>query len=100
MQLHPMVLVTITCEAAARTPVLDLLHNEGAQGWTLFPVEGEGAKGLRLGDIPESANLQIQVIVRPDKAEAILQRLHAEYFPLYTMIAFVSEVRVLRPGKF
>jgi nitrogen regulatory protein PII len=100
MNTHPMKLVTIVCEAHARGPILDLLRASGAHGWTLFTVEGEGARGGRTGDIPEFANLQIQVIVRPEVADALLERLAREFFPRFVMIAFASDVQVVRPAKF
>ncbi|MDI1248039.1 MAG: hypothetical protein PSV13_04065 [Lacunisphaera sp.] len=100
MQTHPMKLLTVVCEAHARTPVLDMLRATGAHGWTLFPVEGEGAGGCRTADIPEFTNLQIQVVVRLEVAEMLLKRLEREFFPRYTMIAFAADVQVLRQGKF
>jgi nitrogen regulatory protein PII len=100
MQTHPMKLLTIVCEAHARKPVLDLLRSTGAHGWTLFPVEGEGARGSRAADIPEFTNLQVEVIVRPEVADTLLERLGHDFFPRYGMIAFASDIQVLRQGKF
>lgn len=100
MNTHLMTLVTIVCEAHARGPVTDLLRATGAHGWTLFSVEGEGSRGGRPADIPEFANLQIQVIVRPEVAETLLAQLARDYFPRYGMIAYASDVRVLRKDKF
>jgi hypothetical protein len=60
----------------------------------------EGTRGARPGDIPEYANVQIEVIVQPEIAAALLERLAGELFPRFGMIAFESEVRVLRPAKF
>lgn len=96
----PMKLVVIVCEAHAREPVLALLREVGAQGWTLFTVEGEGAKGGRPADIPEFANLQIEVVVRPEVAAVLLERLARDFFPRYGMIAYESDVRVWRKEKF
>ena len=48
MNLHPMKLVTIVCEAYAADAVLRLLAAVGASGHTSFPVEGSGARGRRL----------------------------------------------------
>lgn len=100
MNTHAMKLVTIVCEAHARGPVVELLRSIGAQGWTMFSVEGEGARGGRPADIPEFTNLQIQVIVRPEMAGALLDQLAREFFPRYVMIAFSSDVQVVRPAKF
>jgi nitrogen regulatory protein P-II 2 len=100
MNTHAMKLVTIVCEAHARGPVTELLRHAGAHGWTLFAVEGEGAQGRRPADIPEFTNLQIEVIVRPEVADALLERLSREFFPRFAMIAFTSDVQVVRPAKF
>lgn len=100
MNTHPMKLVTIVCEAYARDAVQALLTEVGATGWTVFDVAGHGAHGARPGDIREFANVQIEVVVQPAAAERLLARLQQELFPVYAMIAFESDVRVLRPRKF
>lgn len=100
MNLHPMKLVTIVCEAHAQGAVTRLLRDTGAHGWTSFSVEGDGSQGKRPADIPEFTNVQIEVIVPPEIAGKLLESLGRDYFPRYAMIAFESDVRVLRPGKF
>jgi len=100
MTTHPMKLVTIVCEAYAKEAVTRLLREVGAHGYTLFAVEGDGSQGKRPADIPEFANIQVEVIVPPEVADKLLQRLGQELFPRFGMIAFESDVRVLRPQKF
>jgi nitrogen regulatory protein P-II 2 len=100
MKTHPMKLVTVVCEALAREPLTKLLTAVGAHGYTLFPVEGQGAQGRRTDDIREFGNIQVEVIVPSEVAETLLARLEKEYFPRYAMVAFESDVRVLRPNKF
>ncbi|MFO1460836.1 MAG: transcriptional regulator [Verrucomicrobiota bacterium] len=100
MNTHPMKLVTIVCEAHAKDAVTRLIREVGGHGYTLFPVEGDGSQGLRTADIPEFTNLQIEVILKPEAAAQLLERLGNEHFPRYAMVAFESDVRVLRPGKF
>lgn len=95
-----MKLLTIVCEALARQPLQGLLRDVGAHGYTLFTVEGSGAQGPRVADIQEFANIQVEVIVPPVVAGQILARLEKDFFPRYTMIAYESDVRVLRPHKF
>ena len=75
-----MKLVTIVCESYAREPVTQLLRIVGANGWTLFPVEGEGSHGKRFADIQESANIQIEVIVPPEVSAQLLEKLSDELF--------------------
>ena len=95
-----MKLVTIVCEAYAKASVTKLLRDVGAHGYTLFAVEGDGSRGRREADIPEFTNIQVEVIVPPEVAQTLLKRLEKEFFPRYGMIAFESDVRVLRPKKF
>ncbi len=100
MNTYPMKLVTIVCEAHARDAVTNLLREIGAHGYTLFAVEGDGSQGKRPADIPEFANIQIEVVVPPAVADTLLTRLEKEFFPRYAMIAFEGDVRVLRKEKF
>lgn len=100
MILHPMKLVTIVCESYARDAVTKLLREVGAHGYTLFAVEGDGSRGERPADIPEFANIQIEVILPPDVSSKLLERLGAEFFSRFGMVAFESDVRVLRRDKF
>ena len=95
-----MKLVTIICEAYAKEAVKKLLREIGAHGCTLFEVEGDGSHGERPGDIREYANIQIEVILPPERAEELLQRLEKEFFARYAMIAYETDVRVLRANKF
>jgi nitrogen regulatory protein PII len=100
MNTHPMKLITIVCEAYALEPVKKVLREVGAHGWTHFTVEGAGAGGERTGEMKEFANVQIEVVLQPAAAQALLARLEGELFPRYGMIAFESDVRVMRSGKF
>lgn len=92
--------VTIVCESLAREPVTRLLQEVGAHGWTLLEVQGSGRQGLRLAEIPEFSNIQVDVIIPPAVTETLLQRLHTDFFPKFAMVAYESDIRVLRPNKF
>ncbi len=100
MKTHPAKLVTIIGEALAREPLKRLLAEVGATGYTLFIVEGEGRQGRRTADIQEFANIQVEVIVQPEVGEKLLERLEKEFFARFAMIAYESDIRVLRPDKF
>jgi nitrogen regulatory protein PII len=100
MNTHTMKLVTIVTEAYALESVKSLLRDVGAHGWTHFPVEGSGNRGERAGETKEFANVQIEVILQPAAAQALLERAENELFPRFGMIAFESDVRVIRSGKF
>lgn len=100
MNTHPMKLVTIVSEALARAPLTRLLAEVGAHGHTLAAVEGAGAKGARSGDISEGANIRLEVVVPTPVAADLLFRLERDFFPHYAIVAWESDVRVLRREKF
>jgi nitrogen regulatory protein PII len=95
-----MKLVTIIGEALAREPLRRLLTETGAQGYTLFAVEGDGSQGRRAADIQEFANIQVEVIIPSPVAERLLARLEQEFFPKFAMVAYETDIRVLRREKF
>jgi nitrogen regulatory protein P-II 2 len=100
MPSHPMKLVTVICEALAREPLTRLFRDMGANGYTVSQVEGAGAKGERTGELTELANIKVEAIVPPALCERLMERLNADFFPRFAIIAFESDVRVLRPEKF
>jgi len=100
METHPMKLVTIICEALAREALERLLAEVGAHGFTAFAVEGRGEKGARFGEMEGFANVQFEVIVPPAVAASLLDRIEKEFFARYAIVAYETDVRVLRPQKF
>jgi nitrogen regulatory protein PII len=100
MNTHAMKLVTIVSEAYALESVKCLLREVGAHGWTHFTVEGAGARGERAGEMKEFANIQIEIVLQPAAAQTLLERVEKDLFPRFGMIAFESDVRVIRSAKF
>lgn len=100
MKLHSLKLVTIVCEALARASVTGLLNEVGAHGYTLFTVEGVGAQGSRVADIEEFANIQIEVVLPPEPALQLLERLEQDFFTRFAMIAYSTDIEVIRSAKF
>ena len=100
MNKHPVKLITIICEALASAPLHRLLEEVGARGSTQFAVEGDGHQGRRTGEMREFANIQVEVIVPPAVADELLARLEREFFPRFAIVAYESDVRVLRSNKF
>lgn len=95
-----MKLVTIVCEAILEERVVEILRESGAHGHTAFPVRGSGNQGDRNADMAETSNVQIQIIVKTSVSEILITRLQSELFKAYAMVAYESDVRVLRPEKF
>ena len=100
MAAHVVKLVPIICEALARDAVPRLICEIGAHGYTLFEVEGAGAKGERTAEIAEFGNIQVEVIVPAAACERLMERLEKDFFSKYAIVAYEADVRVRRPGKF
>lgn len=93
-------LLTIVTEAIVEPTLLRDLEKIGLTGYTVSDARGKGGRGVRDAAWDEAANIRIEVICNRDLAEHVLHHLHERYFANYAMIAYVSEVEILRPEKF
>lgn len=99
MKTAPMRLVTIIAEALLEDRLAHDLASLGAKGWTVSAARGAGASGNRASDW-EGGNVRIETIVTPEVADAILAHLADAYFPLYGVIAYASDIEVVRADKY
>lgn len=95
----PLKKLTIVAERLLREPLVKLLNAEGATGYTLTAVEGEGTRGIHASDW-EGRNVQIETIVSPTAADRILAKISDEYLENFAVIAYLCDVDVLRRNKF
>jgi len=93
-------LLTIITEAALESVLAKDLERLGVQGYTVTDARGKGSRGTRNAAWGESSNIRVEVVCDAATAEAIAAHLQARYYDNYAMILFVSDVAVLRPGKF
>lgn len=91
--------MTIVAERVLKDKIVDLIRKAGATGYTLTAVEGEGSRGVRASEF-EGRNVQFEAIVSPETAERIFDRLAERYLEAYAVIAYTSNVEVLRGHKF
>jgi nitrogen regulatory protein P-II 2 len=94
-----MKLITIVAEELLAERLPAELRRRGATGWTMTVARGDGSGVMRAGPLP-GENVRIETIVEDRIAEAILERLASEYFPAYALVAWVSEVGVVRAEKY
>lgn len=95
----PLVLVTVITESLFKDKIIDILRKKGATGHTLTNAQGEGSRGSRAADW-EGPNIKIESIVSPEVADAVLEAVSGEYFENHSIIAWTTEVNVLRGEKF
>ena len=91
--------ITIIAERLLREQILNVIRSEGATGFTLTAVEGSGSRGVHATDF-EGRHVQIESIVSPAVADQILTQVEAEFLENYAVIAYLSDVEVLRQDKF
>jgi hypothetical protein len=92
-------LVTIVAEAVLEPRLIEQIKQFGAKGYSISEVRGEGSRGVRASDW-EGRNIRIETLVGPPVAERILDHLVAHYFEHYAVIAWVSDVAVVRGEKY
>lgn len=94
-----MKLVTIVAEPVLEHRLIADLKRLGATGWTILEGRGEGSRGRRASEVP-GANVRIETVVTAAVADRIVAHVASQYFPNYAVIAFVSDVAVVRGEKY
>lgn len=91
--------VTIIGERVLKDPLIALLRQHGARGFTITAVEGEGSRGVRASEW-EGWNVCIDTIVSPEMAEAVMAAVSTRYFDDFAVILYSVDVDVLRGEKY
>lgn len=99
MATTPVTLVTIIAEGVLRERLLAEITRLGAKGYTIGEVHGHGSSGIS-EQFWTGAQLRIETLVAPAVADQILAHLETNYFSSYSVIAYLSEVRVARAAKY
>ena len=92
-------LVTIVAERILEDRLTRDVMEAGATGFTVSESRGRGSRGMRAGDIP-GEGVRIEVVVSPEVADRIVERLRDAYFPHYAVIAWLADVEVVRGDKY
>lgn len=93
-------LLTIITESALENILTDDITRLGAHGFTITDARGKGSRGMRSGAWGENSNIRIEVLCDAQTAAAIAAHLQERYYDNYAMVLFMTDVAVLRPGKF
>lgn len=99
LQLHPLKLVTIVAESVLKERIIHDILQQGAKGYSMSEVEGEGSRHLRAGEHP-GQNFKFEIITDAEKAEKLLEKVSKHYFANYAVIAYVQDVQVIRGDKY
>ncbi len=93
-------LLTIITETIVEPTLLRDLDRWGVRGYTVSDARGKGSRGVRDAAWEEAANIRIETICSRKLAEDVLGHLKDHYYVNYAMVAFLTEIEVLRPEKF
>jgi nitrogen regulatory protein PII len=93
-------LLTVITEAAIEKDLCADLERLGAHGYTVTDARGKGHQGVRAASWEPSGNIRVEVVCTGETAHAIAAHLEKTYYANYAMILYLSDVEVLRPGKF
>ena len=99
MHTEPSKLVTIVAETVVVEQLLASLRRIGASGYTVTDARGEGSRGRRVGEVPGD-NQRIETLVSEEVAAHILDLLAAQYFANYAVVAWTTDVHVVRGDKY
>ncbi len=99
MHTHPFKLVTIIAEPVLEPRLTSEFRQLGATGWTIVEGRGEGSRGIHAAEIP-GINIRVETIVTAAVADRIVAHLALNYFDDYEVIAFVTDVAVVRGDKY
>lgn len=98
MKTRRLTLVTVVAEAVLEPQLVELVKAQGATGFTVTAARGEGSRALRAG--MEAGNVRLEAIVSEEAADAIVTRLSERYFTNYAVIAWLTDVSVVRGDKY
>ena len=93
-------LLTIFTESTLEHVLIKDMDRLGIRGHTISDARGKGSRGVRDAAWDESKNIRIEVLCARQQAETLLAHLQQRYYSNYAMVAYLSEVEVLRPEKF
>ena len=99
MNLANFKLITIICEPVLKSIVLNLARENGATGFTVTEVTGEGNGENNSGEHLET-KLKIEIIAAPALASKLSQAVADRFFGHYSLITYSLDISVLRPEKF
>ncbi len=100
MKLYNVKLLTITCEILAQKNIIDILNKHEITGYTTYEVDGNGARGIRGQGFKNEKNVKVEVIMREEKLQDVVEEISRTLFADFAIVIYVSEVGVLRSEKF
>ena len=100
MKFYPVKLLTITCEILVQKNIIEILGKHDVTGYTTYEVDGNGARGLRGQGLKNEKNVKVEVILREEKLQDVVEEISRMLFANFAIVLYVSDVGVIRTEKF
>jgi nitrogen regulatory protein PII len=100
MKLYNVKLLTITCEILAQKNIIEILSKHDITGYTTYEVDGNGARGIRGQGLKIEKNVKVEVIMREEKLQDVVEEISRTLFANFAIVLYVSDVGVVRTEKF
>jgi len=100
MKLYNVKLLTITCEILAQKNIIEILKKHEISGYTTYEVDGNGARGIRGQGFKNEKNVKVEIIMREEKLQDIVEEISRTLFADFAIVLYVSDVDVVRIEKF
>ena len=93
------ILVTIVSESLIEGRIIEAIKALGVKGYSVSACRGDSIGTIRASEW-SGDNVQIQTLVNLELSDKILEMLQRDFIGTYALVAFRSEVEVLRGEKF
>jgi nitrogen regulatory protein PII len=100
MKLYPVKLLTVTCEILAQKNIIEILNKHEITGYTIYEVDGNGARGIRGQGLKNEKNIKVEIIMREEKLQTVVEEISRTLFANFAIVLYVSDVGVVRTEKF
>ncbi|MGY5144522.1 MAG: P-II family nitrogen regulator [Candidatus Nitrosopumilus sp. bin_32a] len=100
MKLYTVKLLTVTCEILAQKNIIEILNKHEITGYTAYEVDGNGARGIRGQGFKNEKNVKVEVIMREEKLQDVVEEISRTMFANFAIVLYVSDVSVVRIEKF
>jgi nitrogen regulatory protein PII len=100
MKLYTVKLLTVTCEILAQKNIIEILNKHEIPGYTTYEVGGNGARGIRGQGFKNEKNVKVEVIMREEKLQDVVEEISRTMFANFAIVLYVSDVSVVRTEKF
>jgi len=100
MKLYTVKLLTVTCEILAQKNIIEILNKHEITGYTTYEVGGNGARGIRGQGLKNEKNVKVEVIMREEKLQDVVEEISRTMFANFAIVLYVSDVSVVRTEKF